>query len=95
VVLSYDIVSHKRNLRGPTDKLVFSGAGPGRDEREYGGAVRRRYGYPSFTGLEAGIIDQTESELVEVEPQASILISNENLDGVKTKVGFVSLLVES
>ena len=86
-----DIIGDKGNLGCPPDKLVFSGAGFRRDKREDRSAVRRRDGYPAFPRLETSIIDQTESELIEVEPQASILITNKNLNGVKTKVGFLSV----
>src|SRR5437762_8803902 len=91
VELGNDIIGDKRNLGGPADKLVFSGIGLRRNKREDRGAVWGRDGYPAFTGLETGVIDQTESELIQIEPQASILISNENLNGVKTKVGFFSV----
>jgi hypothetical protein len=93
--LGNDIIGHKRNLSGPTDKLVLSGAGLRRDKREDRSAVRRRDGYPAFAGLETGVIDQTESELIEVEPQTSILITNKDFNRVKAEVRVLSIGIGS
>ncbi len=65
--LGKNIVGHKSNLGGPTDKTVFFRAELGRDKCKYGGPVWRGYGNPAFTGLKAGIVDQTESKLIEVK----------------------------
>lgn len=77
------------------DKLVFSRIWLRRHERKDRGAVGWSDRYPSFTGLEAGIIDQTESKLVEIKPQASILISNKNLHRVKTEIGILTVRTRS
>jgi len=65
--LGKNIVGHKSNLGGPTDKTVFFRAELGCDKCKYGGPVWRGYGNPAFTGLKAGIVDQTESKLIEVK----------------------------
>jgi len=41
--------------------------------------------------LEARIEGQLESKLIQVESEASILISNENIDSVNTEVGVLSI----
>jgi hypothetical protein len=41
--------------------------------------------------LKASIEGQIESELVEIEPQASFLVSNEDVYGVDTERGIVSI----
>ena len=85
VELGNDIIGHKRNLGGPTDKLVFSGAGLGRDQRKDCSAVWRRDRYPAFTRLNPRVEGHMESELIHVESQTSILISNKNIDCVNPK----------
>jgi hypothetical protein len=91
VELRKHVVGDKSDLRRSTDKLVVSGSRSRRYEREYRCAVRRRDGYPTLAGLKARVVDQIEPELLQVESEASILISNENLNGVKPKVGIVSI----
>src|SRR6266404_197357 len=82
-VLSDHIVCNKSNLSGSSDLFVFSGAGLRRNKRKYSRAVGRSNGNPPLTRLKLGIIDQIESELIEIEPEASILITNKDLDRVK------------
>jgi hypothetical protein len=50
------------------------------------GAVGRRDLYPAVSGRKGVIHDQTEPKLVQIEPQASLLISNKNDDGVEMEV---------
>jgi len=45
-------------------------AGFWRDKREVRGAVGRGDGYETAAGLNAGVKDQLEAELIEVEAQA-------------------------
>src|SRR5216683_3008612 len=59
----------------------------GRDQREHGGAVWRGDGYPTVAGLQAGVNDQVEAELINVEAQAAVEIVNENADGVNAEEG--------
>ncbi len=42
-------------------------------------------------GLQAGIEGETEPQLVEIEPQASLLIANENVHGVNPEVGVLPI----
>ena len=85
-VLGEDIVGNKSNLSRSPDEFVFSGARFRSNKRKYSRAVWRSYGNPTLTGLKPGIVDQIEPELIEIECQASILITNEDFDGVKPKV---------
>jgi hypothetical protein len=48
--------------------------------------VRRSNPYPALPGLKAHIKSQTESKLIHVESQASILIANENVDGMNAEI---------
>jgi len=59
-----------------------------RDQREHGGAVWRGDGYPTVAGLQAGVHDQVEAELINVEAQAAVEIVYENADGVNAEEGF-------
>src|SRR5947207_1943326 len=72
-VLSDDVVGYKSDLRGTTDEFVFPGAGPRRHKGQYRGAIRRSYSNPSLTGLKPSVVNKIEPELIEIEPEASIL----------------------
>lgn len=91
VELGNDIVGHKGNLRGPANKLVLSRSGLRRHERKDRRAAGWSDRHPAFTGLEPGIVNQAESKLAEVEPQASILIANKNFHRVKTEIGILTV----
>ena len=91
--LGNDIVGHESNLRRSANQLVFSGAAFWRDKREDRGPIRRSDGHPTLSGLKAGVINKTESKLVEVESETPVLITNENLHRMKPQVGFVSIVI--
>lgn len=91
--LGRDIFRYKNNLRRPPDELVLFRIGIGRYQREHRGTVRGRDGYPAPAGLEAGIKGQLKSKLIEVKSETSLLISNENSNGVKTEIRI--LLIEA
>src|SRR5207245_6364798 len=93
--LGGDIFGDENNLRGPPDELVLFRAGLGSYKREHGCAIGRGNRNPAVTGLKPGVADQTESKLVQVEPQAAILIANENGDVLKTEVGVLSVQAKS
>ncbi len=88
---SHDIFRHKRDRRGLADQFVLIRVGFGRDQGEHGGAMRRRNTYPALSGLKADIKGQVKSELIQVEPQASVLIADENVDRVHAEVGEVAV----
>ena len=87
----HDIFRHKGDRRGLADQLVLIRVGFRRDQRKHGGAVRRRNSYPALSGLKAHIKGQVEAELIHVEPQASVLIADENIDRVHAEVGIVAI----
>ena len=61
-----------------------------RDQREDRRPIRRRDCYPALAGRKLGVKSHLESKLVQVESQASILVSNENVDRMDTEVRFLS-----
>jgi hypothetical protein len=90
--LGGNIFGHEDDLRRPTDELVLRGPGTRRDEGEHCAAVGRRYSDPALAGLKARIEGQLESKLIQVEPQASLLISHEDPNSVESKVRVESVL---
>src|SRR5713226_6875456 len=85
-VRSHDIFRHKRDRSGLTDQLVLIRVGFRCDQAKHGGAVRGRNAYPALSGLKTHIKGQVESELLHVEPQAAVLIADENVDCVNAEV---------
>ena len=83
LILGEHIFGNDHNPGRPADELVLPGLGRGRDQRKNSGAVGGRDRYPPVAGLQPGVESQIESELVYEEPYASILVPNEDLDGVK------------
>src|SRR5437016_10605588 len=86
-----DIVGNKYRLSRTTDELIFFRLGLGSDEREQRGAIRRANQNEAAMLPKLVINDQTESKLVQVKSQASILIANEDGDMVKTEVRVFSI----
>ncbi len=84
-------LSRQLPLPGATDELIFFRLGLGSDEREQRGAIRRGNQNKAAMLSKLVINDQTESKLVQVESQASILIANEDRNMVKTEVGVFSI----
>ena len=85
-VSGYDIFSYKRYWSGLTNQLVFVRVGFRCDQRKHGSAVWRRNPYPALSGLNTHIKGEVESQLIYIEPQASVLIAHENIDCVNAKV---------
>jgi hypothetical protein len=79
------ILRNENNPGGPADEFVFPGFGRRRHQRKHRGPVWGRDCQPPFAGLNLGIEGYIKSKLVYIESQASILISNENVDGVNAK----------
>jgi hypothetical protein len=67
VELGSDIFGNKNHMRESANELVFFGVGLGSHQRKDRGAIRRGNRHPAVTGFRAGIIDQNESQLVQVE----------------------------
>ena len=83
VVTGEDIVGNENDVGGPADELVLAGIGLGSDEREHGIAVRRSDCDPSLAGLDAGVEDDPEAELVAVELEAQLLVTDKHIDAVE------------
>ena len=90
-VSGHDIFGYKGDRRGLADQLVLIRVGFRRDQRKHRGAVRRRNSYPALSGLKAHIKGEVEPELIYVEPQASVLIANKNVDRVNAEVGIIAI----
>ena len=84
--LGGDIFGDKNNLCGPANELVLCRIGIRRDQRQHRRAIRRRDRYPALAGLQAGVKCQIETQLIQVEPQASILIAHINVDRVNPEI---------
>jgi hypothetical protein len=85
VVTSDNIVGHENYIGGVANELVLPGIRRWRHERDNRLAVGRSDGQPSFAGLEQGIGDKVEAELVQVKAQASLLVVHEDLDAVNAE----------
>jgi hypothetical protein len=85
------IFCDERNLARPANLLEFFGIGPWGGKHKNRAAIRGSHCDPTITGFEANISNQTESKLVQVEMQASILIANENCTFKNTQVGFLPI----
>src|SRR5260370_27273232 len=78
--LGNQIFGDKGDVSGLANELVLFRARLRRDEGEVRGAVGRGNGYPATTGLNAGIKDQLEAELIEYKAHAPAGITNLNRD---------------
>lgn len=85
--LGGDILGHKNNLRGPANELVLYRVWIRRDQRQHRRTIRRRDCYPTLAGLQARVKCQIEPQLIQVKPQASILIAHINVDRVNPEIG--------
>jgi hypothetical protein len=79
-------------MGGLANLFVLVGVGFRSDKGKHGRAVGRRNAYAALPGLKADVKGKAESKLIHVESQASILVANENVDRVNTKVGVVANL---
>ena len=89
--LGRDVFGDKDDLGGPADELVLSRPGPRCNKREHRRSVGRGDRYPAGTGRKAGIEGQGESQLVQIESQASVVIANEDGDMLKTEIGVLPI----
>src|SRR5262245_40103040 len=90
-----DIFSDENNLPCPADQLIFFGAGGRSDKRNDRAAVRRRDRYPAANAFNVVVGHQTESELVQVELQAPIMIADENRGEENAQVGRLTIQAQS
>src|SRR3981081_1730256 len=74
------IFRNENNLRSPADEFVLVRIGIGRNQRKHRRPIGRCNRYPPLTGRKPGVEGDLEPKLVQVETQASILISNENVN---------------
>lgn len=81
-----DILGDENDSGGPSDEPGFAGFRLRGDERKERTAIRRGDGQPPVTGFEFCVEGKIESELIEVESQALILISYIDVDGVNTEM---------
>jgi len=81
-----DIFGDEDDLRGTADELVLDRIWLGGNEGKNGGAVGRSDGDEAFPGLKLDVIGEVEAELVEVEAEAAVEITDEDLGGMDTQV---------
>ncbi len=86
-----DVLSHKNDVRAPANELIFFGVGLRSNKRKDRGAIRRSNRCPAITGIQMGINDQVEPELVQVESQASILIADKDRNVVQAEMELLSI----
>jgi len=89
------IFRNENNRRGPADEFVLVRIGIGRNQRKHRRPVGRCHRYPPLAGRKPGVESDLEPKLVQVETQASILISNENVNRVDPEVRFLFLGVQT
>ncbi len=76
------------------DELVFVRVGLRRDQGQHSRAIGRRNRYQALTGLQTHVIGHAEAKLVQVKPQAPLLITHVDVDGLHAEVGVVLLRVK-
>src|SRR6266851_1113388 len=94
-VLDNHILGDKGDVSGLADELVLFRAGFWRDEGEVRGTVGRGDGYPATIGLNAGIKDQLEAELIEVKAQAAVEIANVDRNRLEAQVRVLAIQANS
>src|SRR5262245_7144464 len=90
-----NIFSDENVLLRLANQLIFFGVGVRSDKRKERITIRRRDRHPATTAFKAVISDQSESELVQVESEASILIADENRDEENAQVGSPAIQAHS
>ena len=85
------IFSDKRDVRGPADELVLRRVRLRRDEREVGGTVGRRDGYPSAARLRVTIKNEVEAQLVQVEAQAGFQFAHKDSHRLNAQKGLLAI----
>src|SRR6266404_2248891 len=93
--LGEDVFGQEDDLSRAADKLVFIGAGCRSNEREHSGAIGWSDGERISGGRERDIKGQAESQLIQVESPASLLVAHENGNGSEAEVGVVAIRVKT
>src|SRR5258708_37429350 len=93
--LGKDVFGQEDDLSRAADKLVFIGAGFRSNEREHSGAIGGSDGERIFDGPERNIKGQAESQLIQVESPAALLVANENGNGSEAEVGVVAIRLKT
>src|SRR5271154_902940 len=86
IVGAVDVFGDEADLGLAADQAVFVGAGFGSDEGEQGCAVRRGDGDPTAIAGIGDVRDDAEPELLDVEPEALILVADVDGGVEDTKV---------
>ena len=94
-VLGNHILDDEGDRHRPANEFVLFRAGLRRDERKVRCAVGRGHGYEAAIGLNAGVKDQLEAELVEVEIQAEVEVANVNRNRLEAQVGIPAIQTNS
>src|SRR5260370_38576989 len=94
-VFDNHILGDKGDVSGLANELVLFRAGFWRDEGEVRGAVRRGDGYETAAGLNAGVKNQLEAELIEVKAQAAVEVANVDRDRLKAQVRVLAIQADS
>src|SRR5258708_7898456 len=89
--LGEDVFGQEDDLSRAADKLVFIGAGFRSNEREHSGAIGRSDGDRIFDGGERDVKGHAESQLIQVESAAALLVANENGNGSEAEVRVVAI----
>jgi len=87
LIFDEDVFGDEGDAGRAADKFEVEGVGFGDDEREDGLAVGRSDGDEAFAGLKLGVVGEVEAELVDVEPEAAVLVADVDIDGVDAEVG--------
>jgi len=90
-VLGDDIFGDEGDLGVLADEVELWRAGLRGDEGEVGGAVGRSDGDPAAARLNAGIKDQLEAKLIEVEGQAFLEVANKYRHRLEAQVGVLAV----
>ncbi len=77
----------EHDMGGAADEPVLGGPRWGDDEGEDGGAVGRGDRDPALARLKAGIDDESEAELLEVEAEAPVEVAHEDAHRVDAEEG--------
>ncbi len=76
------VVGDEDNLGMPANELILVGIGRRSNQRQHRFAIGRCDGQPSFAGLEDGVGDEPEAELIQIKAKASLLVADEHLDAM-------------
>jgi len=82
-----DVFGDEDDVRGTADELLFGSVRLGNDESENRGTIGRRDGDQAITGLELGVVGEMETELLDEEADAAVVVADENVDALDAQMG--------